>query len=248
MQPPSECRPSACRRRSDELRTAGAAAAPCRRGCCGSSAAPIGSALPASTMRTSAGSGPRYTGALPPAGGVLPSGAGSKRRCDAARGCGAGAVVAEAGDFQRRRPEGLAELQAGEHRHDSGGGHQDRLAAGLQQVADAQRLDRAADVGLALVHVGFRGGGLGGAARRGDEVGLAGIGFARPHGLAALVAHALHDRVEVGSARTRLQRPVGELRDRAACRGRHWGAGVHCRFGSLVEPASSGSFWLHPSC
>ena len=46
----------------------------------------------------------------------------------------------------------------------------------------------------------FGGARLGGAAGGGDEVGLGGVGIAGRDRLAALVAHALHDGVEVGCA------------------------------------------------
>ena len=69
---------------------------------------------------------------------------------------------------------------------------------------------------------------------------LRGIGLALPGRLAALVAHALHDGVEVGRAGTGLQRPVGELRVErlveidAAARRRRPSAGA-------AEPASGGA-------
>ncbi|MBW8908626.1 MAG: hypothetical protein JF620_06305, partial [Mesorhizobium sp.] len=107
--------------------------------------------------------------------------------------------------------ECLAELQAGQRHHDGGGGHQDRLAAGLEQIAYPQRLHRAGHRRLALQRVGFRSRGLRRAARRRDEIGLGGIGLGAFDRLAALIAHALHDGIEIRRAGTGLQRPVGGL-------------------------------------
>ena len=177
-----------------------------------SAAGHVGTCSPAATMRAALPVGCRRQFVAWPAaarrraaerGGVKPAvtGAGS-----------AGAVSPRPAVWSASFMNALPSCRPASADHDGRGGHQDRLAARFQQIADPQRLHRAADVGFALLHVGLRGGGLRGAPRRGDEIGLAGIGFARPDGLAALVAHAPHDRVEVGPAGAGLERTVGELR------------------------------------
>ena len=86
------------------------------------------------------------------------------------------------------------------------------LRRALSRSPILQRLHRPFHRRLALQGVGLGGGGLRRAPRGGDEIRFRGVAFAGLCRLAALVAHALHDGIEVGRAGAGLQRAVGHFR------------------------------------